>query len=205
MRAGKIEVRRRTRRIPRKNGAERVLGYFDVFPEKRETELRAAYFPDDDDLPFPAGTYLFTEYYCSDSSCDCQRLLVKVFHVSEPESVPEEVATFSYTWNEAPDDSWEDVISDVSNPFLDPFHRQAEYATELMDFWYDMVCRDHNYSDRLKKHYAELRRIHGESDRPMSHEHRPGQTLDTVVADRKRRSRKLRQLRKKRRDCRRLK
>ena len=177
-----------------------MLGYFDVFPEQRETELRTAYLPDGDDLPFPAGTYLFTEYYCSDALCDCQRLLVKVFHVSEPESVPEEVATISYSWNEAPDDSWKDIISDVSNPFLDPFHRQAEYADELLDFWYDMVCRDRNYANRLMKHYAELRRIHGESDGPLSQGQPPAPGVDTLVADRKRRSRKLRQLWKKRRD-----
>ena len=179
-----------------------MLGYFDVCPERSETELRTAYFPDGDDLPFPAGTYVFTEYYCSDLSCDCQRLLVKVFHVSEPESVPEEVATISYTWNEAPDDSWKGIISDVSNPLLDQFHRQARYATELMGFWYDMVCHDHNYADRLKKHYAELRRIHGRSERSLLHKESPGPTVDTVVADKKRRSRKLRlrQLQKKRHD-----
>lgn len=182
-----------------------MLGYFDVFPEKRETELRTAFFRNDDDLPFPAGTYLFTEYYCSDASCDCQRLLVKVYYVSEPESVMEEVATISYSWNEAPDDSWKDIISDVSNPFLDPFHRQAEYADELMDFWYDMVCRDHNYADRLKRHYAELRRIHGESDGPLSQGQPPSPGVDTLVADRKRRSRKLRRLLEKRRGGRRSK
>ena len=182
-----------------------MLGYFDVFPEKCDTELRTTYFPDGDDLALPAGTYVFTEYYCSDLSCDCQRLLVKVFHVSKPESVPEEVATISYTWNEVPDESWKDIIGEVTNPFLDPFHRQAGFANELMDFWYDMVCHDHRYAERLKKHYAELRRIHGQSAQPMVHEEIPGPRRDTAIADRKRRSRALQKLQKKRRDSRRRK
>ncbi len=174
-----------------------MLGYFDVFPERCETELRTAYFPDGDDQTFPAGMYVFTEYYCSDLSCDCQRLLVKVLHNPSPESVPEEVATISYTWNESPDESWEFVISDVSNPFLDPFHRQAGYANELMDFWYHMVRHDHRYAERLKKHYAELRRFHGQSSEPVVHEEIPWPSVDAVIVDRKLRSRALHQLRKK--------
>jgi hypothetical protein len=181
-------------------GAKRMIGYFDVFPEKRSSELRTAFFPDGDDLPFPAGAYVFIEFYCPDLSCDCQRLLVKVFHISKPKSMPKEVATISYTWNEDLDDSWKDIISDVSNPFLDPFHRQAKYATELMGFWYDMLCHDHEYAERLKRHYAELRRVHGKSDRRQLREEIPGPRLDTVIGDRKHRSRALQRRRKKRGD-----
>jgi hypothetical protein len=119
----------------------------------------------------------------------------------------ESVATISDTWNEAPDDSWKGIISGVSNPFLDPLHRQAGYATELMRFEHDMVCHDPNYADRLKKYYAQLRRIHGQSERSRLHEESPGPTVDAAVSDKERRSRKLRlrQLRKTRCDGRRPK
>lgn len=134
-----------------------MLGYFDVFPEKRETELRTATFPDDD-LNFPRGTYVFTEYYCPDPDCDCNRLLVKVFHVASPNGRPAEVATISYTWDK---NSWADILSDTNNPFLDPFHYQAPFARDLMEFWHDMTTRDTAYANRLKRHYVELRGQHG--------------------------------------------
>jgi len=58
-----------------------MLGYFDVFPDKSRTELRTATFQDGTaDDPLPNGTFIFTEYFCTDLKCDCQRVLVKVFH-----------------------------------------------------------------------------------------------------------------------------
>ena len=61
--------------------ADAMHGYFDVFPEKRATELRTAIFVDGNaDDPLPDGTFLFTEYFCTDARCNCQRVLVKVFH-----------------------------------------------------------------------------------------------------------------------------
>ena len=60
-----------------------MQGYFDVFPEKRTTELRTAIFADGNaDDPLPDGTFLFTEYFCTDPRCNCQRVLVKVFHAA---------------------------------------------------------------------------------------------------------------------------
>ena len=135
-----------------------MLGYYDIFPEKTETELRTATFVGESpDNSIPAGTYVFTEYYCPDPGCDCQRVLVKVLRVTSPSARPDEVATISYTWNEQPRGVWAVLYPEMPNPFLDPFHRQAGYADELQDFWLSMVKHDRSYLERLKRHYRELR------------------------------------------------
>jgi len=135
-----------------------MYGYFDYFPEKRKTELRTMTIVEEgtgDSIP--VGTYIFTEYFCTDSNCDCQRVLVKVFRALSEHSRPEEVATISYTWDEGTDGLWAEVASEMPNPFLDPFHRQVRYAQDLVDFWEAMVDRDPAYKARLQRHYHELR------------------------------------------------
>ncbi len=135
-----------------------MQGYFDVFPKKKTTELRTATFTDGNaDAPLPDGTFLFTEYFCTDLRCNCQRVLVKVFHARSEDAPPGEVATISYSWNPSSDETWERLNSDVPNPFLDPLHRQAPYASELLDFWCAMIKRDRAYASRLERHYDEIR------------------------------------------------
>jgi len=133
-------------------------GYFDVFPDKAKTELRTATFADcgGKRLP-PDGKYLFTEYYCTDLNCNCQRVLVKVLYAHADNAPLKDVATISYTWNENSDETWSVVNSDTPNPFLDPFHPRAPFADELLDFWRDMVECDRAYAARLKRHYDEIR------------------------------------------------
>ncbi|MCA9122967.1 MAG: hypothetical protein H6822_06940 [Planctomycetaceae bacterium] len=154
-----------------------MLGYFDYFPDKAETELRTARFVDDNDgNPIPNGTYLFTEYYCTEPKCNCQRLLVKVLRIASEGDRPSEVATISYTWNEqsvGTNATWSFVSRDLRNPFLDPLHRQARYAAALLEFWHDMVQRDAAYANRLKRHYRELRAVH--------HDHRPNTSTTAAL------------------------
>lgn len=135
-----------------------MQGYFHVFPEKRTTELRTATFVDctaDDVLP--NGIFLFTEYYCTDLTCNCQRVLVKVLYAPSKDASLTEVATIGYTWNRDPDATWAFVNSDMPNPYLDPLYRQAPYASELLQFWRAMVKRDKVYASRLERHYDEIR------------------------------------------------
>ena len=83
-----------------------MQGYFDVFPEKRTTELRTAIFADGNaDDPLPDGTFIFTEYFCTDPRCNCQRVLVKVFHARSEGAPPYEVATISYSWKSSNSDA----------------------------------------------------------------------------------------------------
>ena len=174
-----------------------MIGYFNLFPNKCETELRTARFVDDHNEGIPSGTYVFSEYYCDDLSCDCQRVLVKVLRVERPEDMPQDVASISFSWNENPDETWADILEDEDGPFLDPFHRQCDYANDLLDFWHDMVRRDSDYLNRLKRHYSELRNHVGTVPRPHFGSSRPDE-FDVAlsvesVEERKRRHRSLRQ------------
>ncbi|TVQ04917.1 MAG: hypothetical protein EA381_00020 [Planctomycetaceae bacterium] len=153
-----------------------MIPYFEKFPEKRSTELRTTRFLEgNENASIPCGTYVFTEYYCGDLTCNCQRVLIKVLRVADPEYWPEEVATappkeiatISFTWSDELDEGWEDILEDVDNPFLDPFHFQDRCAEAMMDFWYDMYQNDSDYADRLQRHYWELRHLSGTAGTPQ--------------------------------------
>ena len=142
-----------------------VIGYFEVFPQKSQSELRTATLTEDTH-GIPAGIYVFTEYFCTDLNCNCQRVLIKVLNPkSESDRYPREVATISYTWSTGEDEVWRETNSEFANPFLDPFHKQASFADELLEFWSDMVARDRAYAQRLTSHYGELRKKMGKSER----------------------------------------
>ncbi len=139
------------------------LGYYDVFPEKWATDVRTSVFESgDEDDPLVGGMFLFNEYYCTDLNCDCQQVLVKVLRVWSEETPPENIAVFSYSWNL--DNDLTRMIGglDLPNPLLDPFHSQASYAAELMEFWNDMFERDRAYAARIRRHYREIRATVGQ-------------------------------------------
>lgn len=142
-----------------------VIGYFEAFPQETRTELRTVTFLENH-RGIPLGIYLFKEYFCIDLSCNCQRVLIKVLNPkSESDRDPREVATFSYTWSPGKDQAWRATNSEFDNPFLDPFHYQASFADELMDYWSGMVANDSAYAQRLQTHYRRLREQKGTSGR----------------------------------------
>ena len=143
------------------------LGYYDVFPEKWTTELRTATFMDGrPGDPLPDGTFLFTEYYCADLKCNCQQVIVRVLHARSMNARPDEVATIIYSWNPNTDPKWKLLFSNVPNPVLNPFHRQAPFAPAILDFWREMVGYDQAYVSRLERHYHEIRAKIGRTDEP---------------------------------------
>ena len=131
-----------------------MISYFDLFPQKAQSELRTVRFPPDLE-DFPPGLFIFTEFYCPDLDCDCQRVLIKVLRDSGPDV--EEVATINYCWQPDTDPLWARLNAEQGNPFLDPLHPQAPYAGRLLDFWSQMVVGDRAYAARLQRHYGELR------------------------------------------------
>lgn len=173
-----------------------MQGYFDIFPHKTRTELRTATFEAGNaDDPLPGGVFIFTEFFCTDPTCDCQRVLVKVFRAESEDDRPDEVATISYSWNPNSDDIWRIVNSDVPNPFLDPFHRQASYASELLDFWMTMIRRDKDYASRIQRHYNEIRAEVSqtpENYRRHSANHYSRSSSDRLLNKRSRKARKER-------------
>ena len=137
-----------------------MQNYFAFFPEKCDTELRTVTFTCEGigGRQIPPGIYSFAECFCTDRQCDCQRVLIKVIRRDTEEAAPSEVATISYTWVLNPKDrSWVQAIREMPNPFLDPLHHQEWYATDLMEFWQEMLRLDPAYLERIKRHYFELR------------------------------------------------
>ena len=180
-----------------------MQGYFDIFPEKRRTELRTATFENGNaDDPLSDGTFIFTEYFCTDPKCDCQRVLVKVFHARSEDAHPDEVATISYSWNPSSDGIWKIVSSDVPNPFLDPLHRQVSFASELLEFWSTMIEHDKAYALRIQRHYDEIRAEIGQTEEKWdrrhstNHEAHKSSARPLTKRDRKARKRRLARARK---------
>ena len=136
-----------------------MLGYFDHFKEKISTELRTTTFLNGGNArdSVPEGKFLFTEYFCTDPKCNCERVLVKILRYISDDAIPEDVATIGYTWNESNDELWTPITPEIPNPYLDPLHPRARYANALLSFWSDMVKHDQNYSNRIQRHYRELR------------------------------------------------
>ena len=135
-----------------------MISYFSLFPEKYATEIRTVAFPNHRDMP--SGTILFNEFYCPDQNCNCERVLIRCDQVLDQNSAPKPYAMISYSWNRTPDASWRQIINE-ENPFLDPFHINKEFASNLLEFWYDMYQRDSDYRERIFRHYRELRNAVG--------------------------------------------
>ncbi len=181
-----------------------MLGYFEYFKEKISTELRTTTFLNGDNSPdsIPDGKFVFTEYFCTDPACNCERVLVKVLCYKSDDARPEDVATFGYTWNESNDELWTPLATEVPNPYLDPLHPQVRYANALLSFWSDMVKHDQNYSNRLQRHYRELRAArplpYNESDySPVKRSSNTGpQPLTKDARARRRKLKKVKRLRK---------
>lgn len=182
-----------------------LASYFDTFPDKSGTELRTATFlnPADDD-PIPPGTYLFTEYFCTDLSCHCNRVLIKVMRFESRKSPPEDVATISYCWDLDGDEGWSVVNQDYSEPMLDPMNRQAPYAEDLLEFWTNMIENDPAYLDRIQRHYDEIRDELGScgdhqfADHELPHSSGPKQRLPLSKKQRRARQQRLKKALKKR-------
>jgi len=178
-----------------------MLGYFDVFPDKTKTELRTVTLSpvNAGEVDPLEGTFLFTEYFCTDPDCDCQRVLVKVFRVESLDERPVEVATISYSWKPNSDETWTKINSEMPNPFLDPFHRQAPYADELLDFWSEMMDRDSAYASRIQRHYDEIRAEvgteDGEAPQQWAQPSTGNKTLEILSRPLTKQSRKVRQKR----------
>ena len=138
-----------------------LTDYYQTFPERINDELRTVTFLGDDDAQssIPSGKYAFLEFYCTDLSCQCNRVLIKALRVNEAdENELEDVATISYTWETVQQDShWQVIRDEMPNPTLDPLNENAPYADELLDFWQSMVERDEQYAKRLIRHYDQIR------------------------------------------------
>jgi hypothetical protein len=128
------------------------------FPEIAERETREII------INRPSGTlsggYGLLEMYCIDPECDCRRVMF--FIVSEKEEST--VAVIGYGWeNKAFYEKWygekdNSVINALKGPSLNSASKQTKFAPELLEVIKNVVLKDNDYVQRLKKHYKIFKR-----------------------------------------------
>jgi len=113
------------------------------FKEIGEAETRTIHILDESPKGIPKGEYVLVEFYCTDRTCDCRRVMLNAISKNEGH-----VASISFGF---------DPNGPMPGPFLDPINRQSAYAEELLQLVKDLVLNDADYVARLKRHYKMLK------------------------------------------------
>ena len=146
-----------------------VTDYFSVFPERTKDEIRTMRFVDESSngSTIPDGLYVVREFYCTDLSCNCQRVMLRVKRVvDEIRGTMTDVATVCFTWRRRGiDPVWDKIDAETGKLYLDPFQPRSSYAEELFSFVEHMLRIDTAYVTRLKRHYDEIRANMGKCER----------------------------------------
>jgi hypothetical protein len=122
---------------------------FDLlFPEEAENECRSITPINHEGLP--DRTFILREFYCTDPSCDCRRVVLAIFDADQAE----QVATINYAF-EPPEPPYEDE----GQVFLDPLNPQSSMSEALLDLFEEMIANDENYRARLVRHYEMWKRV----------------------------------------------
>ena len=116
----------------------------------------------------PAGPYGLLEFYCDEVDCDCRRVL---FQVIRPETREKVWATINFGW-ETPEyyRKWShdaDMANEMASASLEPLAPQTRHSAELLKLFASYVQPDAAYVARLKKHYAEVKRLCGKRSREL--------------------------------------
>lgn len=120
-----------------------LIGFDHLLPEIGTKETRTitlleAY------QGLPPDNYAFLEFYCTDSKCDCRRVLLNVL----AERRGEHLATISYAFE--PPAPYSPVPEQI---FLDPFNPQSQFSKALLGLFERVLLFDRNYVRRLERHY----------------------------------------------------
>ena len=131
--------------------------FHDRFPDIAERETRNLIVLDDPDLP--SDTYALIELFCDEPGCDCRRVMFNVFADGQKEFV----AVIAYGW-ESKDfygkwtrENTPEVINELKGPILNLFSQQSKLAPALLERIKEIVLRDKDYIERLKKRYQMFR------------------------------------------------
>lgn len=101
--------------------------------------------------PFLDGAYELIDFYCTDPTCDCQKVSVVVLDKNQ-----EQMALISYGWNKSAfyrawgiDRKTADLMS---QGFLEPFGHQSEQAPKFLEAFVEMM-QQKRFKDRFKNRY----------------------------------------------------
>ena len=112
-----------------------------------------------DDGPVPKGEYGLYESYCDEPGCDCRRVLFYVVARSRPgvQAVIGwgwEDVDFYARWLGSGDKS---EAARVKGPEINPLSPATELAPALLRVVRDILLRDPEYVERIKRHYRMFR------------------------------------------------
>lgn len=145
------------------------FGHFnEVFPDIGPEETRVA-FLSRGDSELPADGYAFLEMYCDEPGCDCRR----VFFMVCSETTGKPLAVIAWGWESlkfyrkwASFDPDPELVRELKGPVLNMGSPQSVYAPALLDLCTNVVLRDPQYVERIKRHYAMFRQKIDHPNRP---------------------------------------
>ena len=130
------------------------MPFFTRYRELAEKETRCITITRKD-VGVPPGEYGMVEYYCTDNSCDCRKVMI---YVASPVPPHEIFATIGYGW-EAADFYTKWMHGDaktgekMAGAYLEVWGTQSQYAQKFLELFKTVVLSD-EYVDRLERHYA---------------------------------------------------
>ena len=130
------------------------IPFWKIFPQIAMKETRGLIIASDPIIP--ADIYTFFELYCSDPDCDCRMVRISVIGKNDSSH-----AEISYGWHEKKyyrgplNDFKENGLPGPSCSFGAP---QGPFAHIFLERFKKLFLSDANYVDRLKRHYALIKR-----------------------------------------------
>ena len=127
----------------------------DHFPELAKKETRVITIGSGYTGKLPYDSYALMELYCIDPKCDCRRVM---FSVASAQTM-NNVAVVNFGWESRKFyEKWlgtnaVTTIDELKGPSLNTASYQFPYAYELLNFIRDVVLKDKDYVNRLKRHY----------------------------------------------------
>ena len=132
--------------------------FCEKFPDIADFETRAVTVPDNGFAP--KGKYGFIEFYCAEPDCDCRRVFLSV-HSEKEQKI---VAVIAYGWESEKfyakwmGDRSPEFIKELKGPILNLASPQSKFANNWLKFMTEVVLKDKQYVERLKKHYQLFRK-----------------------------------------------
>ncbi len=134
----------------------------DYFPALAERETREIIVPSEaNPWGLPPDSYGFIEMFCDEPGCDCRRVF---FFVMAPHG-PQPKAVIAYGWEKlAFYKRWlrhlgPERAKGLKGPILNEGSPQSKFAPALLRLAEDVLLRNREYMERVKRHYRMMRNV----------------------------------------------
>jgi hypothetical protein len=139
-----------------------MQAFDQVCPEIAEREARLCDVTSSE-TGVPVGTYIFREFYCTDSGCDCRRVLVEFHPWPLPRPI-KSLASINYGWEKpAYYRKWSsvpDMWREMSGPTLERFANQGPLAEQFLGVFKNVI-KDDELVAYFQRHYRAVKDLIG--------------------------------------------